>query len=108
MVIKPNGSLTEFALGVVGLSVFALLIFVVTCVLTAIPGVLVVWLSEIFRMRSVLFFSCAGAAIGALSQTLLFRAFTPVSWLFVVAGCVAGLGYWYVAGKHAGRDRRFA
>jgi len=27
------------------------------------------------------------------------------TWLFVVAGLLAGFEYWYVAGRHAGRER---
>jgi hypothetical protein len=95
----------RFVGGVVALLFPALLTFVVTCLLTAIPAAAVIWLSERFQIRSVLFFSCVGAAIGTSSQTLLFRTFDWLSWLFAIAGLVAGICYWSVAGRHAGCDR---
>jgi hypothetical protein len=92
-----------------GTSILALVIFVITCVLTGIPAALVIWLSEKFRLRSILFFECAGAVTGALGQGVLMGTFTrwPSSsvWLFVVAGFVAGMAYWWIAGRHAGRGR---
>ena len=51
----------------------AILIF--TCLLTAIPAALVVWISEVSRIRSALFFGFAGGAIGALSQAIVFQSF---------------------------------
>lgn len=86
----------------------ALLIFAMTCVVTIVPAALVIRLSERFEMRSALFFGSAGAAIGALGQTLLFQTFVPISLLFVPAGGLAGIVYWHVAGKHGGRDRACA
>ncbi|MBA2397248.1 MAG: hypothetical protein H0V72_00810 [Bradyrhizobium sp.] len=86
----------------------ALLILVFTCALTIIPATLVICLSERFRMRSFLFFGCAGAAIGVLSRILALRptdmSLQPVDWLFLVAGFAAGLAYWFVAGRYAGGD----
>jgi hypothetical protein len=55
----------------------AVLIFIVTCLLTGIPAAVVIWLSEKFRIRSVFFFCCVGAAIGGFSQNLLLRALMP-------------------------------
>ena len=78
-------------------------IWVLICLLTGIPSAMIVWISERFRIRSLLFYSCAGGVIGALSQTLVFRTFAPFGWLFVFAGILAGLDYWFVAGKHSGR-----
>ena len=95
----------RFAGGAAALLFPAVLIFIVTCLVTGIPAAAVIWLSEKFRIRSVLFFGCVGAAIGGLSQNLLLRALMPppsVSLLFVVAGLAAGLAYWFVAGKRAG------
>jgi hypothetical protein len=39
-------------------------ILVFTCLLTAIPAALVVWISEVSRIRSALFFGFAGGAVG--------------------------------------------
>ncbi|MGY4571000.1 MULTISPECIES: hypothetical protein [Bradyrhizobium] len=75
-------------------------VFIITCLLTAIPTAIVVWFTEEFHIRAAGFFACAGAAIGALSITVLLRS--PAVWtsglvcLFVVAGLVAGLTYWCV------------
>jgi len=55
-----------------------------------------------------LFFGCAGAATGVLSQGLLFQSFSAVTWLFVAAGFVAGLTYWFIAGRQAGQDRQMS
>jgi hypothetical protein len=95
----------RFAGAAVALLFPAVLIFIITCLLTGIPAAVAIWLSEKFRIRSVLFFGCVGAVIGGLSQNLLLRALMPptsVSLLFVVAGLAAGLAYWFVAGKSAG------
>ena len=100
-----GGGLMRFVGGAVALLFPALLTFVVTCVLTAIPAAPVIWLSERFQIRSVLFFSCMGAAIGTSSQTLLISTFDWFSWLFVVAGLLAGICHWSIAGKYAGRGR---
>ncbi len=97
---------------VVWMFAFAPLVWFVTCALSALPALLVVRLSERFRIRSVLFFGCAGTVIGALSPVLLFRSLTKLDfgsitgldWVFAVSGCLAGLTYWYVAGRYAGQD----
>src|SRR6185436_5686594 len=65
----------RFAGGAIALLFPAVLIFIITCLLTGIPAAVVVWLSEKFRIRSVLLFSCAGGTIGALSQAVLFQSF---------------------------------
>ena len=80
-------------------------IFVITCLLTAIPTAIVVWFTKEFQIRAAGFFACAGAAIGALSISVLLRS--PAVWtsglvcLFVVAGFVAGLTYWFVMSELA-------
>ena len=83
---------------------FSLLIFAVTCVLTAIPAALIVWLSRRLRTRSAVFFACSGAAIGVLAQGFLFQSISLVSWLFVAAGLAAGLSYWLVAERRVPGD----
>jgi hypothetical protein len=87
----------------------AVLIFVIICVLTAIPAALVIWLSEKFGIRSILYFGCTGAVTGALGDAVFEGSVRPWSlntvWPFVVAGFVAGMAYWRIAGRHAGRDR---
>src|SRR3954447_7283805 len=116
-VIETYGIVVAALLGgdsgkkLVALSILAIVItlppiFILTCVLTGIPAAVTIWLGERFRIRSLLFYGCAGGATGALSQTLLFRSFASPSWFFVF-GFLAGLDYWFVAGKYAGHDRIF-
>jgi hypothetical protein len=82
-------------------------ILVFTCLLTAIPAALVVWISEVSRIRSALFFGFAGGAIGVLSQTIVFQSFVfPAAAFFASAGFVAGLTYWRVAAKPVGSESR--
>ena len=93
-----------------GVNAFAFLlvvpsVFAFTMILSGIPAAVTIWLSRKFRMRSVAFFCCGGAAIGTVSQFILFRSFTELAWLFAVAGLAAGLTYWFVAGRHAGREK---
>ncbi|WP_445215956.1 hypothetical protein ACKWRH_26700 [Bradyrhizobium sp. Pa8] len=84
------------------------LILFFVCVLSGIPSIAAIWLSERFCIRSLAFFIPAGGLIGAASQMALYRSFASfaeLGWLFVVAGCFAGLGYWYVAGRFAGTEK---
>jgi hypothetical protein len=60
LAIASRGDLVRFVGGSLMLLFPAVLIFVVTCVLTGIPAALVIWLSEKFGIRSILFFGCAG------------------------------------------------
>ncbi len=86
----------------IGLGLTAPLILFAIGMLTAIPAVIVIGLTERFRVRSLLFYVCSAGVTGGLSQILFERSFNRV-WLFVLAGGAAGLSYWYVAGRHAGR-----
>jgi hypothetical protein len=109
VVASASASSGDLARGSVALLFPALLVFLVICLLTGFPAAAVIWLSERFAIRSIWFFGGAGAVIGALGQAalagLLSRTeptFFPS--LFVVAGFIAGMAYWRVAGTHAGRD----
>jgi len=106
-----SGDLSRLVGGTVILLFPGLLVFLVTCLLTGFPAAAVVWLSERFAIRSIWFFGCAGAVTGVLSEAALAASlgrtlptFTFLTCLFVVAGFVAGMAYWRVAGRHAGRD----
>jgi hypothetical protein len=100
LMIASRGDLARLAYGIVVLMLPSAVIFVITCLLTAIPAAIVIWLSEEFQIRTAGFFAAAGAAIGALSITVLLRH--PAVWtsglvcLFAAAGFVAGLTYWFV------------
>ena len=77
---------------------------VLTCLFTGLPAAFLIWFAELLRIRSKLFYVCGGAAIGALSGALIFRAVPQLSVLFVVAGSIAGIAYWSVAGRYAGEQ----
>ncbi len=83
--------------------------FLVTCLRTAIPAAVTVWLNERFRIRSIVFFGLAGAVIGGASAYFLSGATSTqspqLSPLFISAGLAAGLAYWSVAGRHAGPEQ---
>ena len=103
----PN-SIGSIAAGISALVFPTLIIFVITFVMSAIPAIVTIWLSERFRIRSIVFFGCVGALTAALSRGILLGPFgqgpAAVSWLFVGAGLAAGLTYWFVAGRYAGCD----
>ena len=109
LVLSPGGvSIMGFLLGIVSLATVGLLVFMVTMMLTGIPAVGVIWLSEQLRIRSVLFFGGSGAVIGTVIQNLLSRTVAPfsatISWPFAIVGLAAGVAYWRVAGRCAGGD----
>jgi hypothetical protein len=79
-----------------------ILLFV--CVLSGIPSMATIWLSERLGIRSLVFFVLAGGLIGSASQLVLFRSVDELGWLYFAAGCFAGLNYWYVAGRYAGAE----
>ncbi|WP_453943273.1 hypothetical protein [Bradyrhizobium sp. USDA 372] len=95
-------SVADFGVAIL-IGVPAVLVFV--CALSGIPSAVAIWLSERFCIRSLPFFVLAGGVAGAVSQTVLFGRVDGSIWLFVVAGCFAGLAYWHIAGRHAGKER---
>ncbi|MCC8975844.1 hypothetical protein [Bradyrhizobium brasilense] len=100
LMMTSHGDVARLLYGIVVMLLPSAAVFIITCLLTAIPTAIVVWFSEEFHIRAAGFFACAGAAIGALSITVLLRS--PAVWtsglvcLFAVAGFVAGLTYWFV------------
>lgn len=110
--MAPNGDAMAFvAVSVVGLCAVPIA-FIAIIVLSGFPAVLAIWLSEKFRLRSFLFFGGAGFAIGGSIPFVLYvvlEGLTPAAPIagspFALAGLAAGLTYWLVAGKHAGRNR---
>ncbi len=105
LMIASGGDIARLLGGTLALLPLSFLVFVVICLLTAIPALMVIWLSELLRTRSVVFFGCGGAAIGALCISLLEPSgaiwTSGIGELFVVAGLVAGVTYWSIAGKDA-------
>jgi hypothetical protein len=106
-----SSGIVPFLVAAIFVSWVAILVFIVTGGLTLIPAVVVVWISERFQIRSVLFFGCVGAVMGGLTVYLLQVGFTKptkppgLDWLYVSAGLAAGLAYWRVAGRFAGVRR---
>jgi hypothetical protein len=97
----PAAILAVIGLSAVTLSGYALL-----------PFLLVVALAEGFRLRSALFYALAG---GALALVLTFgsalginvsQIFVRDREIMVVAGLLAGLVYWAIAGRYAGAWRK--
>lgn len=105
LLLFEPGRIKSIEEGVMSFVFFVPLILIVTCLLTAIPAALVIWLSERFQIRSVSFFGCAGGVLGALGQTILFQSFyLSFAALFVLAGFLAGLTYWHIAARPAGGE----
>lgn len=94
----PNLSAVLICFSVLGCSP---LLFFVTCLLTAMPAMMVGWLSEKFQIWAVGFFACAGAATGALIITLLVprsEVWTSgLGYVIAAVGFIAGVAYWFVA-----------
>ncbi|MCC8942342.1 hypothetical protein H8A99_39535 [Bradyrhizobium sp. Arg68] len=81
----------------------SIFVFPYTCVMSVIPALIIVWLAARLKTRSLAFFACAGAVAGVLSIGA-FVGLNRSSWMFAVAGLAAGAAYWFVAGRHGGRD----
>lgn len=102
LVLFGSGRIISIGEGVMSFLIVIPVVLIITCVVTAIPAALVIWVSEISRMRSALFFGFAGGAIGIFGQAILFQSsFFPAAGLFASVGFVAGLTYWRIAGKPA-------
>jgi hypothetical protein len=105
LMIASRGDIMRLLGGTVALLFPLFLVFIFICLLTAIPAAVVIWLSEKLRIRSAVFFGFAGATIAALCISLLLPSAaiwtSGTGGLFVVAGLVAGVTYWSVAGRYS-------
>jgi len=104
-----SSGIVAFLVAAIFVAWVPILVFIITGGMTLIPAALVVWISERFRIRSILFFGGVGAVMGGL---MAFLRFTKLSQspeldrlLYVSAGLAAGLAYWRVAGRYAGAGR---
>ena len=96
-----------------GGGVFQLLVgfsFFFIALLALLPAIAVIAVAEAFRLRSVLFYAAAGGLLAfALGHGLGFTsvppdlALAPLVEAFAASGIVAGLAYWLIAGRDAGR-----
>lgn len=101
----PYRGLEENLGGIITLVLFVLpLILILVCLLSGMPAALVILFGEALRIRSVLFYVPAGAAIGAFIWRITVGANHPLGLLFVLAGALAGIAYWFAAGKYAGEE----
>src|SRR5215475_12327722 len=66
----------EFLVAAIVVSWVPLLVFILTGGLTLIPAALIIWISERFRIQSILFFGGAGAVMGGLMALLRFTKLT--------------------------------
>ncbi|MCC8942343.1 hypothetical protein H8A99_39540 [Bradyrhizobium sp. Arg68] len=87
-----------------------ILVFPFVFVMSAIPALIAIWLAELLRTHSIVYFACAGAATGALCISALPLSdrvwASGVGWIYVVARVAAGATYWCVAGRYLNRDTR--
>jgi hypothetical protein len=94
-------------LNVIGASLTATLYFWLYLVvwLAALPFLIAIILAEILKIRSILVYAFFGGVLGFLAAFAI--RFPPVSVavslvMWICAGTAAGLGYWIIAGRHAG------
>jgi hypothetical protein len=88
----------------VGFSFFFISLF------SLLPAILVIAVAEAFRLRSAVFYAAAGGALafaycygfGFTGDHMDFPMAVLVQ-AFVASGIVAGLVYWLIAGRNAGR-----
>jgi hypothetical protein len=96
----PSEPLTQIAVGVG---------FFFVSMQAVAPAIVIIVLAEAFRWRSVLFYGAAGGVLAlALCYSIGFtfdagRDVWPYIQAAVAAGIVAGLVYWLIAGRNAGR-----
>ncbi|WP_441236733.1 hypothetical protein [Bradyrhizobium sp. 930_D9_N1_4] len=103
--IAPERSAKQIVDDTFAASLFVFpLTLLITCVLTGPPAAILVWLAERLRIRTIWFYAVSGVAVGALFCALLFREIGSLGAAFVLAGGPAGIVYWSVAGKYAGRE----
>jgi hypothetical protein len=98
----------DFGTGVLQLLVGFSFFFI--ALLALLPAIAVIALAEAFRLRSVVFYAAAGGLLAfALGHGLGFTsvppdlALAPLVEAFAASGIVAGLAYWLIAGRDAGR-----
>lgn len=78
--------------------------FFATCILTAVPAAILIWLGERLRTGAMAFYVGSGVVVGALFGALLFKDIGALGAAFVLAGGSAGLVYWHLAGRYVGED----
>lgn len=104
----PSRTAPDFDDGVfrlfVGFSFFFISMF------SLLPAMVVIALAEAFRLRSIVFYAAAGGALAfaycygfGLTGSGMDFPFAVLVRSFVASGIVAGLVYWLIAGRHAGR-----
>jgi hypothetical protein len=100
-----GGGPAEILAFIIAMIFFGLpLTFVLTCLLSGIPAAIFIWLGEWLSIRFVLFYTGAGSAIGALIGEFIFPTVSPPVVIFAAAGCLAGISYWFFAGRSAGNQ----
>ena len=84
--------------------------FFVIALLALLPAIAVIAVAEAFRLQSAVFYAAAGGLLAlALCHGMGFTGTAPdvamAPWIevFAASGIVAGLAYWLIAGRNAGR-----
>lgn len=96
-----------------GIAFYFVLVWVAGFFVSALPCVLLHLFAARFRIRNPLFYVVAGGLLGLLAVAVSMPEFQSASvrldtvhWYkvrLITVGCVAGLVYWIIAGRHFGR-----
>lgn len=100
-----------------GIAFYFVLVWVAGFFISALPCVLLHLFAARFRIRNPLFYVVAGGLLGLLAVAVAVAVGMPefqsasvrldtVHWYkvrLITVGCVAGLAYWIIAGRHFGR-----
>ncbi|MGS4883516.1 hypothetical protein [Roseibium sp. MB-4] len=97
---RPTGSISAVFMVTLVLVFFAY-------ALSILPVTFILITAEIFHIRQLIFYTLSGAVIGfgvtRVIDDQVYTLFDLVS--FMSSGALAGLVYWHIAGRDAGRGR---
>ena len=95
--------------------------FIIGTIATSIPALPLILVTELYALRSIALFATAGAVIAFVARAefvLVLYAKVPIrhanpiglgslasNMIYATAGAIAGLLYWRLAGRNAGRGR---
>jgi hypothetical protein len=67
-----------------------------------LPALLTIIPAEVFGIRSVAYYAGSATIFAILLSAYVLKDFGTITAVFAVAGAMAGLTYWYIAGRKAG------
>jgi hypothetical protein len=125
--IMAGMPLSDIGIAITAIGMMLPTAFAATLVLALLPTLIVIVVAETRRLRSVSYYAATGAAVGIVARLGFMVALlwfirrspraplTIVSWSTVAAlaiaaavGVIAGVVYWAIAGRGAGRLRPVA